>query len=226
MELPGFLLGIFGGKGDSGYLSLGSYDLPLPSISWVSTVLAIFLLLTAGYNYRYHNFAFILGLLGVASICLYGMNQELANTAGFFQPRYLLGFLFITLIVGIEKNLDRITQLRYSAVLFLSTIGYASFVFAVILRYSSGIRVEVSEYLQLFAAPNTYVSKSLIHWEWISGSIHGLYSFNSKFVFSLMIFLSLSLSTSLYLMRKYYLRLDSVSQRNTLFGVNPLSKSN
>ncbi len=226
MELPGFLLGIFGAKGDSGYLSLGSYDLPLPSISWVAIALSLALLLSGGHSDNYHKFAFVVGLFGVAIICLYGMNQQMANTAGFFQPRYLLGFVFITLLVGIDKNLERITQLKYFAILFLSTLCYATFIYAVILRYSSGIRVESSEYLQMFAAPNTYVSKSLIHWEWISGSVHGLYSFNSELIFFIMLALSLSLSTSLYLMRKYYLRLDSVSQRNTIFGVNPLLKSN
>jgi hypothetical protein len=226
LELPGFLLGVFGGRGDSGYLGLGSYDLPLPSISWVATALSIIIILAAGYNSTYHKFAFASGLFGVAFICIYGMNQQNANTAGFFQPRYILGFLIITLLVGMEKNIEGITQLKYFSVLLLTIIGYVSFTYAVVLRYSSGIRVESSEYLQLFAAPNTYVSKSLIHWEWFSGSLQGLYSLNSTFIFILMIFLTLCLTITLYLMREFYLRLDSVSQRNTIFGVNPLSKSN
>jgi hypothetical protein len=226
LELPGFLLGIFGAKGDSGYLSLGSYDLPLPSISWVAIVLSIVLLLSGGYGNKSHKFTFVVGLLGVAFICLYGMNQQLANTSGFFQPRYLLGFVIITLLIGIDKNLHQISKGRYFAALSLTTVGYASFMYAVILRYSSGIRVEASEYLQMFAAPNTYVSKSTIHWEWFSGSVHGLYSLNSAIIFSLMLVLSLGLSISLHAMRRCYLRLDSVSQRNTMFGVNPLSKSN
>ena len=183
LELPGFLVGIFGGKGDSGYLSLGSYDLPLPSLAWFSTLIVLFTILFLGSRDSARIFAFSVALMGIAIISLYGMSQQSANTAGFFQPRYLLPFVFIALLVMFESNLERITRIRVGIVIVFQLVAFLTFMYAVLLRYSSGIPVEQSKYLELFALPNTYVSKSMINWNTFSGDLNGIIPFSARTIF-------------------------------------------
>lgn len=226
LELPGFILGIFGGKGDSGYLSLGSYDLPLPSLAWTSISLGLLAILLINFTSAIRLFAFFIAILGVCFIALYGMHEQSANTSGFFQPRYLLPFIFVSVLVKLEDSYDKAGSTRIIFVVSFLFIGFMTFVYAVILRYSSGINVEESKYLQLFSIPNQYVSKSTIRWGQFSGEINGILPMDSTVALLVLVILWMSISISqIYILRSQE-KIDSVSQRKTLFGVNPLLNRN
>jgi hypothetical protein len=183
LELPGFALGMFGGRGDSGYLGLGSYDLPLPSLFWSSILFVLFTFLSISHKDRFRDMAFAVGIIGVFVISLYGMNQQAANTAGFFQPRYLLPFALIAILVKLERNLDHVSWTRVILTMVAQLLAFIVFLYAVVLRYSSGIQVENSKYLELFSLPNTYVSKSMINWGVFSGELNGLVTLPAGTVF-------------------------------------------
>jgi hypothetical protein len=204
LEFPGFILGLIGGKGDSGYLSFGEFDLPVPSIVWVSIFLALIMATSGNTRSKGMYGVLLVGSLLIAFIGLYSMHLQGASTAGYFQPRYLLGFVLILLSTALMENFEKITNLRLLIALFLLFIGFIGFVYSVILRYSSGVLVEKSKYLEMYSGPNTYVSKETVHWRMFQGDIYGLVTLNSGLCFSFFTLIWAGILSSLYISKKHF----------------------
>ena len=206
VEFPGFILGIIGGKGDSGYLSLGEYDLPLPSIVFASILCSwAFLLSERSANKAFARIS-VIALAGIAFIGMYSMYLQGASTAGYFQPRYLLAFCLILLTYMFTEKFKDISQRKLLIALTSLFIAYIGYIYAVILRYSSGIFVEKSKYLQVYSGPNTYVSKEMIHWRLFSGDLYGLITIDSKLCFVMLSTIWLGILVAVYLSRSYFLQ--------------------
>jgi hypothetical protein len=206
VEFPGFILGIIGGKGDSGYLSLGEYDLPLPSIVFASILCSwAFLLSERSANKAFARIS-VIALAGIAFIGMYSMYLQGASTAGYFQPRYLLAFCLILLTYMFTEKFKDISQRKLLIALTSLFIAYIGYIYAVILRYSSGIFVEKSKYLEVYSGPNTYVSKEMIHWRLFSGDLYGLITIDSKLCFVMLSTIWLGILVAVYLSRSYFLQ--------------------
>jgi hypothetical protein len=132
------------------------------------------------------------------------MHLQGASTAGYLQPRYLLGFILILLSTALMENFEKITSPRLLIALFFLFIGFVGFVYSVILRYSSGILVENSKYLEMYSGPNTYVSKETIHWRMFQGDIYGLVTLNSGLCFSFFTLIWAGILSSLYISKKHF----------------------
>ena len=209
LEFPGFILGLIGGKGDSGYLSLGEFDLPVPSIVWVSIFLALIIAISGDKRSRDMNGVLLVGSLLIIFIGLYAMHLQGASTAGYFQPRYLLGFILILLSTALAENFEKISNPRLILAMLSLFIGFTGFIYSVILRYSSGVLVEKSKYLEMFSGPNTYVSKDTIHWRIFQGDIHGLINFDSSLTFLFFTLTWAGILSSLYISRKRFDRVPT-----------------
>ena len=182
LENPSFLLGILGGRGDSGYLGLGSYDVPLPSMVSLPLLVSWVIILTRNMRRNQIKMIFILATLATLVIQFYGMYRNFANTEGFFQPRYIYIFLVtgvIIYLVGAEEDKLEIPKIS----IFLNICAGFTLFYVLILRNSSGIRVRQSEYLTHYAGPSDFVSKSIIHWNYFSEKVNGIIEINSTFAF-------------------------------------------
>lgn len=202
LELPAFLLGVLGGKGDSGYLSLGSYDLPLPSISWAFLTLSIAAISLFRFEMKSKGLTVLISLLAVVFIALYGLNQQSASTSGFFQPRYLLPFLMVAATALVDMNLNFATDRRILFIFAGLFVSFCSFAYAVILRYSTGINVEDNKYLEIFSAPNPYVAKNSIVWTELTGRTQGVIEMNSRLTFIILAILWFLLLYALFYLKR------------------------
>lgn len=205
LEFPAFILGLFGGKGDSGYLGLGEFDLPLPSIAMVAIISALIILFTEKSKNRDSKRAIFLGTIGTCFIGLYSMYLQGASTAGYFQPRYLLAFILVLISIALLERVEDIPEKKLRMALASLFIGYLGYLYAVILRYSTGVYVEKSKYLEIFSMPNTYVSKETIHWKMFSGDLYGLITINTYLCFSILSVCWLVILLSLYYARNIYI---------------------
>jgi len=186
LENPSFLLGLLGGRGDSGYLSLGSYDIPLPSMVSLPLLISWVMILTRNIRGKKIRQSFILTTIATLVIEFYGMYRNYANTEGFFQPRYIYIFLITGVVIYLMGSKEDKLEIPTFA-FFLHFWAGISLFFVLILRNSSGIRVRQSDYLSHYAGPSGYVSKPIIHWNYFGDRVHGIFSIDSMGAF---IFLS------------------------------------
>ena len=105
---------------------------------------------------------------------------------GYFQPRYLLAFILVLISVVLLERVEHIPKKKFRIALTSLFIGYLGYLYAVILRYSTGLYVEKSKYLEIFSMPNTYVSKETIHWKMFSGDIYELITINTYLRFAIL----------------------------------------
>jgi hypothetical protein len=204
LEFPGFILGLFGGKGDSGYLALGEFDVPLPSIAMVAIIFALIVLFSEKSKSEGSRGAIFAGTIGTCFIGLYSMHLQGASTSGYFQPRYLLAFILVLISVVLLERVEHIPNKKFQIALTSLFIGYLGYLYAVILRYSTGVYVEKSKYLEIYSMPNTYVSKETIHWKMFSGDLYGLITINTYLCFWILSISWLIILLSLYYSRNIY----------------------
>jgi hypothetical protein len=186
-ELPSFLLGVLGGRGEHNTLGFGVYDLPMPSLVSVSILIALLLLTSKAFSLMSYREKLVVSsvVLLVPASALYGLNSYATWPGGLFQPRYLLPVFALAILQIFSypsyKSADSNYDNRFAAVLL--SIAYIVFTFVTVKRYSNGIQVADDSYLSMYFGSRDYIGKKRLVWDAISGSNNYLMNIPSSFVF-------------------------------------------
>ena len=182
LELPIFMLGLFGGRGEQGTLGLGAYDFPLPSIVAVSAYTSLILILSKLDLSRKEFLISAVAFFLIPFSALYGLNVYETWPGGLFQPRYILPFfiIFIAVAVSGANSCKQFLLKSHSRILiFLLSIASVSYSYATLKRYSEGLNVISDAYLDMHFWNKAFVGRERIEWtsllveNWLSFTVFG-----------------------------------------------------